>query len=138
VNGVDLSVGARIEARFKGRGARWFPGKITAVNIASGTLDILYDDGDVEHDAQLQYVRRTHASAASEPAAAVAPTPPTNATTSAPPAEQATSYSVGDKIEARFKVKSRLFTMPRLRLNTAAMIFYTMTGTKKSRPVRNI
>jgi len=48
--------GDRIEARFRGRSVRYFPGRIAKVN-SDGTYDIRYDDGDVENNAKEEHIR---------------------------------------------------------------------------------
>ena len=56
-----FAVGDRVEALYKGRGTRWFPGKVTRVNAPNFrgevTYDIDYDDGDRESSALERNVR---------------------------------------------------------------------------------
>ena len=42
-----LDVDDRVEARYKGKGQKWYAGRITRVH-RDGTMDIKYDDGDSE------------------------------------------------------------------------------------------
>ena len=50
-----LHEGCAVMARF-GRGAEWYPGRVTRVH-ASGKVDISYDDGDREEGVKPKYVR---------------------------------------------------------------------------------
>ena len=45
-------VGARVEGDFAGWGT-WYPGNISAVNAAEGTVSVAYDDGDTEEGLSL-------------------------------------------------------------------------------------
>ncbi len=49
-NGKVLVVGDRVEARYKGKGSKKYPGRISAVapgvGNAEATFSILYDDND--------------------------------------------------------------------------------------------
>ena len=61
-DGNILRLGDRIEAKFKGKGVRYFPGQVTAVNPhrdGSFTFDLAYDDGDMEENALPANIRRT-------------------------------------------------------------------------------
>lgn len=51
-----FATGARIEAKYKGKSVRYFPGLISKVND-DGTYDILYDDGDKETGAKAEHIR---------------------------------------------------------------------------------
>ncbi len=53
----ELGDGDKIECLYKGKGTKWFPGKITRVN-RDGTFDIRYDDGDSESGALKMNIRR--------------------------------------------------------------------------------
>ena len=54
---TDFSEGDKVEALYKGKGTKWFSGKISRVN-RDGTHDIRYDDGDSESGALKANVRR--------------------------------------------------------------------------------
>ena len=77
LEGRTLVVGDRIEARFKGKGSKYYPGKITAVTPgvggASATFSILYDDNDKEDGALSANVRRVGGSLGDEAAKTPAP-----------------------------------------------------------------
>ena len=47
----------RVEVLYKGKGTKWFSGKISRVN-RDGTYDIRYDDGDSESGALSSNVRK--------------------------------------------------------------------------------
>ena len=51
----DFSTGKRVEARYKGRG-NWYKGVIANVN-PDGTIDVTYDDGEVDLSLHSKYVR---------------------------------------------------------------------------------
>ncbi len=53
----EFEDGDKIECLYKGKGTKWFSGKITRVN-RDGTYDIRYDDGDSESGALKMNVRR--------------------------------------------------------------------------------
>jgi hypothetical protein len=96
-DGRVLVVDDRVEAKFKGKGTRFYPGKVTAVTAgvggAAATMSILYDDGDKEDGAKSENVRRVgpsrcEAALAAAPAAAPAATPAAGAA-AAPAADPA-------------------------------------------------
>jgi hypothetical protein len=77
--GLVLAVGDRIEAKYRGKGTRYWPGRVSAVRTASDgsgavVMSIRYDDGDKEEGARSESIRRVGASSvpdsAAEPAAA--------------------------------------------------------------------
>jgi len=53
---VQFKIGDRIEARFRGRSVRHYPGRITKVN-EDGTYNVLYDDGDSERGVKAEHIR---------------------------------------------------------------------------------
>lgn len=78
MQGRPLGVGDRVEARYRGRGATWYTGTVTAVHppptprtegggstaeacvvgvVAGSTFTLLYDDGDRERGAESSAVR---------------------------------------------------------------------------------
>ena len=52
-----FGVGDRIEGNYKGQG-RWYPGKITKVNV-NGAYDVIYDDGDESVELMLASLVRS-------------------------------------------------------------------------------
>jgi hypothetical protein len=100
-DGKVLVVGDRIEARYKGKGSKRYPGKVAAVipgvGGADATFNLAYDDGDSESGALGANVWRQGGSKAEEAvvvaaavaapaAAAPAPAQPAPADGPAPPA----------------------------------------------------
>ena len=59
-DGRVLVAGDRVEAKYKGRGTKYFPGKVSLVRVVEGAvlLNLLYDDGDKEEGAVAANVRR--------------------------------------------------------------------------------
>ena len=82
----EFSEGDKVEVLYKGKGTKWFSGKISRVN-RDGTFDIKYDDGDSEAGALKVNVRRH-----SEAAAATRPV-----------------FREGMKVEARYRGKERYY-----------------------------
>ena len=60
-NDVKLSVGDRVEAKFRGRGSRYYPGIIK--NVTGDKYDIDYDDGDRDRKLSAQHIRKLDGSA---------------------------------------------------------------------------
>jgi ribosomal protein L27 len=82
VHGPSFRAGDEVEALFRGKGTKWFPGRISNLN-SDGTIDIRYDDGDTEVGANPLNVRFKDAQ--SRPAMS--------------------TFNEGDRIEALFKGK---------------------------------
>ncbi len=53
----DFTEGDKVEVLYKGKGTKWFSGKISRVN-RDGTYDIRYDDGDSESGALSTNIRK--------------------------------------------------------------------------------
>ena len=85
----DFMEGDKVEALYKGKGTKWFSGKISRVN-RDGTYDIRYDDGDSESGALKTNVRR-HPDAAARPSGGGA------------------ALREGMKVEARYKGKEKYY-----------------------------
>jgi hypothetical protein len=87
-DGKVLVAGDRVEARYKGKGTKKYPGRISAVALGMGdaevTFSILYDDNDKESGALGANVWRIGGSKAEEAAAVAPAAPPTVAPTPAP------------------------------------------------------
>jgi len=58
-DGLTLAIGDNVEARYKGKGAKYYPGKISAIHVNNGavTYAIAYNDGDKEDAALPANVR---------------------------------------------------------------------------------
>ena len=90
--GGEFEDGDKIECLYKGKGTKWFSGKISRVN-RDGTYDIRYDDGDSESGALKMNVRR-HPDA---PQKSVAGT------------SRAGELREGTKVEARYRGKEKYY-----------------------------
>jgi cytidine deaminase len=68
MDGRVLVAGDRVEAKYKGRGTKFFGGKVSLVRVVDGAvlLNLLYDDGDKEEGAVAANVRRLGGSRADE------------------------------------------------------------------------
>ena len=60
MDGRVLVAGDRVEAKYKGRGSKFFAGRVSAVRVVDGlpAFNLLYDDGDKEEGARPENVRR--------------------------------------------------------------------------------
>jgi hypothetical protein len=52
-----LRIGDRVEAKFRGRGSRYYRGTIKNIS-AGGTYDIVYDDGDLDIKLSAEHIRK--------------------------------------------------------------------------------
>ena len=87
----DFEEGDKIECLYKGKGTKWFSGKISRMN-RDGTYDIRYDDGDSESGALKVNIRRH-------------PDAPLKATGGGGSA----MFREGMKVEARYRGKDRYY-----------------------------
>eukprot|EP00986_Skeletonema_menzelii_P006714 scaffold2550_cov153-Skeletonema_menzelii.AAC.2 len=64
-NDVQLNIGDRVEAKFRGRGSRYYPGIIKNVTVTGDKYkyDIDYDDGDRDRKISAQHIRKLDSSA---------------------------------------------------------------------------
>ena len=88
----DFVEGDQVEVLYKGKGTKWFSGKISRVN-RDGTYDIRYDDGDSESGALKVNVRRHPDSAAASGGSRIA----------------AVALREGMKVEARYRGKEKYY-----------------------------
>ncbi|CAN0547726.1 unnamed protein product, partial [Ectocarpus sp. 8 AP-2014] len=86
---VRLERGDRVEARYRGRGTKFYKGKISRVN-SDGTFDISYDDGEKEIGIAAEHVRSLK---------------PVEAATG----ERGSGMARGDKVEVRYRGKGTKF-----------------------------
>ena len=84
--GGAFSVGAKVEARYRGK-SKYYPGKIAKDN-GDGTYDMDYDDGEKESNVAAALIKAS---------AAAAPTGTGGA------------FAVGAKVEARYRGKSKYY-----------------------------
>ena len=92
-----LVAGAKVEAKFGGKG-KYYPGTIEAVN-SDGTFAILFDDGDKEPKAKREDVKLETSPAEAEDTGDV----------DGSDAKQSGKLREGDKVEARYRGKSRYY-----------------------------
>ena len=99
-----ISVGASVEARYKGK-AKYYSGVVTKAN-RDGTFDIRYDDGDRESRVKRSFIRKKGQEGSSVSGAednGMGRTRP--------------SFSRGDVVEARFKGRARYLKGKVMRIN---------------------
>ncbi|KAL7544846.1 hypothetical protein ACHAWF_008207 [Thalassiosira exigua] len=53
-----FEVGDRVEAKYKGKGRRYYPGTVVGAQQLEGRYDVDYDDGDVDRGLSGAFVRR--------------------------------------------------------------------------------
>ena len=74
IDGKILVTGDRVEAKYKGKGTKFYPGCVAGVTLgiggAAATFSLLYDDGDKEEGAKSENIRRIGPSKAPEPVTA--------------------------------------------------------------------
>ncbi|CAM9753461.1 unnamed protein product, partial [Laminaria digitata] len=87
-----LAKGDRVEARYRGRGTKFYKGKISRVN-SDDTFDIAYDDGEKELGIGEEHVRSLETDGRDRSTSSRAPT-----------------LSQGDKVEADFRGRGRFYT----------------------------
>jgi chloramphenicol 3-O-phosphotransferase len=92
--GASLEVGDKVEARFRGR-SKWFKGTILKAH-RDGTFDVEYEDGDKETNVDAELIRSLEA-------------PKKDEGSPDKGKGKGTSLEVGDKVEARFRGRSKWF-----------------------------
>lgn len=148
--GVPLAVGDRVEARYRGRGTRYFPARIVRLRIgpadvapaaaalgldpvdaalalllgpsaaAGAVVDLAYDDGDAENGAAPRDIRRVGAVVE---ATRVTPAGVVADGVGAP-------LAVGDRVEARYKGKGTRYYAGRIssfEVDAAGVATYSIT-----------
>ena len=90
----NLGQGDRVEARYRGRGTKFYKGKIVRVN-SNDTFDIAYDDGEKEIGIAEEHVRSLETAGRAGRAVSTSRAP---------------TLSEGDKVEANFRRRGRFFT----------------------------
>ncbi|CAN0536953.1 unnamed protein product, partial [Ectocarpus sp. 12 AP-2014] len=91
--GSGMAKGDRVEVRYRGRGTKFYKGKITRVN-SDATFDIAYDDGEKEIGIATEHVRSLDR--------------PTSAGGRGP-GRRAPTLMEGDKVEANFRGRGRFY-----------------------------
>ena len=99
----DYKIGDRIEARFRGRGRRYYLGTIKQVLEGGGRYDIDYEDGDQDKALSAEFIRRPGEVSEDRQAQTV------NVNTSSKVHEDVVgnSFEVGQKVEARYRGRGR-------------------------------
>jgi translation initiation factor IF-1 len=92
--GASLEVGDKVEARFRGR-SKWFKGTILKAH-RDGTFDVEYEDGDKETNVDAELIRSLEA-------------PKKDEGSPDKGKGKGASLEVGDKVEARFRGRSKWF-----------------------------
>lgn len=91
----------KVSARYRGN-TKWYPGEIKRVH-GDGTFDVLYDDGEEEHHVSEALIEKVQVSLVlGELAAAVEPAV-------AAPSANIGEYSVGEKVEGRFRGRAKWY-----------------------------
>eukprot|EP00903_Cladosiphon_okamuranus_P006154 g6055.t1 len=90
--GSKMAKGDRVEARYRGKGTKFYKGKISRVN-SDGTLDIAYDDGDKEIGIALEHVNWLEAPARGSDGGGA----------------RRSKMAKGDRVEARYRGKGTKF-----------------------------
>ena len=88
-----LAKGDRVEVRYRGRGTKFYKGKISRVN-SDDTFDIAYDDGEREIGIAAEHVRSLESQ---------------SSTGDGRDRDRTTALSEGDKVEADFRGRGRYF-----------------------------
>ncbi|CAM9788991.1 unnamed protein product, partial [Discosporangium mesarthrocarpum] len=110
--GGRFRVDEKVEARYGGK-AKWFRGTVQRANL-DGTYDIWYEDGDEEKGVEARLMRRAGSSFDGED------TPPSLSAGrggSSDGGRGRGGYMEGDKVEARFRGRSRWFPATVFRKN---------------------
>ncbi|CAN0486446.1 unnamed protein product, partial [Ectocarpus sp. 12 AP-2014] len=90
VSGSKMAKGDRVEARYRGKGTRFYKGKISRVN-SDQTFDIAYDDGEKEIGIAAEHVRSLE---------------PMNSDSGG---VSGSKMAKGDRVEARYRGKGTRF-----------------------------
>jgi hypothetical protein len=99
MDGKVLAEGDKVEAKYKGKGARYYKGKISTITESNGlkVYGIAYDDGDKEEGAKSEYIRRIGETSA---ATATLPSAPSSNVQSNTPAPVSVASVVETKPES--------------------------------------
>ena len=106
-----FNVGDEVEAKFRGKGTRWYKGKITRVR-PNGTYDVQYDDGDRETGLSLDNIRKVSKDAGNSIIVSGLDTD--------------MALSIGVRVEARYRGGPRYYSgvISRVRLNGSFDVDY--------------
>ncbi len=87
----NIAKGDRVEARYRGKGSKFYKGKVSRVN-SDGTLDIAYDDGDKDIGISLEHVNSLEPSKGRENSG-----------------KSTSRMAKGDRVEARYRGRGTKF-----------------------------
>ena len=110
-NPMSLREGDKVEAKFRGKGKRWYKGVVSFVR-KNGTYDINYDDGDHDTGLAASAIRKTESQTSDNCASEAV--------------EKRVILEVGAKVEACYKGKGKFYPgiISRARLNGTFDIAY--------------
>ena len=54
---LSFSKGQRVEARYRGRGKRWYKGRIGECYESNNEFEVFYDDGDHDRRLSVEFIR---------------------------------------------------------------------------------
>ena len=120
-SGSSLQTGDKVEARYRGRGTKFYKGKIARVN-SDGTFDIDYDDGEQEIGIQEEHVRSLEQWSSSDNGSVH---------------ERSASLREGDKIEANYRGRGRYYPGRVSRVNLDGTFNIDFDDGEKERGVTN-
>lgn len=104
----EFEVGQKVEARYRGRGRRYYKGTISGV-LPNGLYNVQYDDGDKDRNLAASAIRamRTPGADAEPKTEAVSQSQTNGNTADREAVGQGVVFEVGQKIEARYKGRGR-------------------------------
>ncbi|CAN0116800.1 unnamed protein product, partial [Hapterophycus canaliculatus] len=92
--GFKMTKGERVEAKYRGKGTKFYKGKISRVN-SDDTFDVAYDDGEKEIGIAAEHVRSLE---------------PRSGAGKSRDGEKAAALLDGDKVEANFRGRGRYYS----------------------------
>ncbi|CAM9280710.1 unnamed protein product [Ectocarpus sp. 6 AP-2014] len=131
---VRLERGDRVEARYRGRGTKFYKGKISRVN-SDDTMDIAYDDGEKEIGIAVEHVRSLEPQRNADARLASRSRSPT--TRQGRDDNASEDFAEGDKVEGRFRGRSRWFRATVERKNRDGTYWLVYADGDEERAVEN-
>ncbi|CAB1097207.1 unnamed protein product [Ectocarpus sp. CCAP 1310/34] len=126
--------GDRVEARYRGRGTKFYKGKISRVN-SDGTFDISYDDGEKEIGIAAEHVRSFESQRNTDGRLASRSRSPS--TRQGRDDNASEDFAEGDKVEGRFGGRSRWFRATVERKNRDGTYWLVYADGDEERAVEN-
>ena len=93
-----FKIGDKVEVKYKGKGTKWYKGKIIDRGRISGKYVIQYDDGDIEKDALSENIRLIE--------------------------EKVFIYKVGDRVEGNFKGRGKWLPALITKVSSSGKYYY--------------